>query len=157
MTRPASKTSSRTRRPNPKLDGAPGRAWRDEWFLGFSLATAAVFAFSGESIYARLDNPLWLAFVFAWLFGTVMASALNVVRHADHVAEILGEPYGTLVLTLAVSGRLTFAAAARGVLVPGTEHGIVQVGGRDAAAGFLQVRNHRIFGVLGGQKVSARF
>ena len=86
-----------------KLDGAPGSIWRAEWFLGFSLATAAVFAFSGESIYARLDNPLWLAFVFAWLFGTVMASALNVVRHADHVAEILGEPYGTLVLTLSVT------------------------------------------------------
>ena len=103
MTRPASKTSSRTRRPNPKLDGAPGRAWRDEWFLGFSLATTAVFALSGESIYARLDNPLWLAFVFAWLFGTVMGSALNVVRHADQVAEVLGEPYGTLVLTLCVT------------------------------------------------------
>ena len=86
-----------------KLDGAPGSIWRAEWFLGFSLATAAVFAFSGENIYARLDNPLWLAFVFAWLFGTVMASALNVVRHADHVAEILGEPYGTLVLTLSVT------------------------------------------------------
>jgi Ca2+:H+ antiporter len=86
-----------------KLDGAPGSIWRAEWFLGFSLATAAVFAFSGENIYARLDNPLWLAFVFAWLFGTVMASALNVVRHADHVAEILGEPYGTLVLTLSIT------------------------------------------------------
>jgi Ca2+:H+ antiporter len=86
-----------------KLDGAPGSIWRAEWFLGFSLATAAVFAFYGERIYAHLDNPLWLAFVFAWLFGTVMASALNVVRHADHVAEILGEPYGTLVLTLSVT------------------------------------------------------
>ncbi len=86
-----------------RSDSAPGRIWRDEWFLGFSLATTAVFAFSGESLYARLDNPFWLAFVFAWLFGTVMGSALNVVRHADHVAEILGEPYGTLVLTLCVT------------------------------------------------------
>ena len=86
-----------------KSAAAPGSLWRAEWFLGFSLATTAVFALSGESIYARLDNPLWLAFVFAWLFGTVMASALAVVRHADHVAELLGEPYGTLVLTLSVT------------------------------------------------------
>lgn len=33
----------------------------------------------------------------------MLGSALCVVRHADHIAEILGEPYGTLVLTLAVT------------------------------------------------------
>ena len=86
-----------------KSAAARGSIWREEWFLGFSLATTAVFAFSGERIYERLDQPLWLAVVFAWLFGTVMGSALNVVRHADHVAELLGEPYGTLVLTLSVT------------------------------------------------------
>ena len=32
-----------------------------------------------------------------------MGSALNVVRHADHVSQVLGEPYGTLVLTLSVT------------------------------------------------------
>ncbi len=96
-------SGAESRTTKARSDSAPGRIWRDEWFLGFSLATTAVFAFSGESLYARLDNPFWLAFVFAWLFGTVMGSALNVVRHADHVAEILGEPYGTLVLTLCVT------------------------------------------------------
>ena len=89
----------------PTKPKALSRGWtiRDEWFLGFSLATAAVFAYSGEQIYAALDKPLWLAVVFIWLFGTVMGSALAVARHADHVAEILGEPYGTLVLTLCVT------------------------------------------------------
>jgi hypothetical protein len=58
---------------------------------------------------------------------------------------------------LAVSGRLSFSVSGRGDLVPGSEHGIVQVGGRYAAAGFLQVRKHRIFGVLGGRRVSVRF
>jgi Ca2+:H+ antiporter len=33
----------------------------------------------------------------------VLGSALSAARHADHVAEILGEPYGTLVLTLSVT------------------------------------------------------
>ncbi|HEX5210538.1 MAG TPA: hypothetical protein VFW22_02235, partial [Pseudolabrys sp.] len=83
--------------------GTLGVAFRAEWFFAFSLATTAIFFYSGERIYEHLGEPLWLAVVFAWLFGTVMGSALNVVRHADHVAEILGEPYGTLVLTLCVT------------------------------------------------------
>jgi Ca2+:H+ antiporter len=81
----------------------PERFWRDEWFLGVSLATVAIFALLGGSLDDRLANPLWLAVVFIWLFGVVMGSALCVVRHADHVSQVLGEPYGTLVLTLSVT------------------------------------------------------
>jgi len=40
--------------------------------------------------------------LFVWLFGTMMWCAFGVVRHAEAVAERLGEPYGTLVLTLSV-------------------------------------------------------
>ena len=74
-----------------------------EWFLAVSLATALVFALSGKTLLAGLSHPLWLGFIFAWLFAAVLGSALNVARHADSVAEILGEPYGTLVLTLSVT------------------------------------------------------
>lgn len=74
-----------------------------ERFLAVSLATTAVFAVAGETLFAAIDNPVWLWIVFFWLFGAVLGSALSVVRHADHVAEILGEPYGTLVLTLSVT------------------------------------------------------
>jgi len=79
------------------------KAARGEWFLAVSLATVLVFALAGESTYDALANPLWLGIIFAWLFLMVMGSALSVVRHADSVAEILGEPYGTLILTLAVT------------------------------------------------------
>ena len=58
---------------------------------------------------------------------------------------------------LAVSGRLAFSVSKKGVLVPGSERGIVQVGGSIAASGFLQVQNRRIFGLLGGRHVSASF
>ena len=78
-------------------------ALREEWFLAVSLATTVGFALGGETLYSKLNHPLWLALVFLWLFGTVMGSALAVVRHADQVAEVLGEPYGTLVLTLSVT------------------------------------------------------
>jgi Ca2+:H+ antiporter len=74
-----------------------------EWLLAVSLATCAFFAIWGTAVDALLARPAFLALVFAWLFGVVMVSALAVVRHADHVAEVLGEPYGTLVLTLAVT------------------------------------------------------
>ena len=74
-----------------------------EWLLLVSLATCAAFAIWGEALFARLAEPGWFAVIFLWLFGVVLASALAVVRHADHVAEILGEPYGTLVLTLSVT------------------------------------------------------
>jgi Ca2+:H+ antiporter len=71
--------------------------------LGVSYLTSAAFIVFGEKLFAGLSNPLWLALVFVWLFAVVLGSCLNVVRHADGVAEILGEPYGTLVLTLSVT------------------------------------------------------
>ncbi len=70
--------------------------------LVFILATATVFVLFGEIWLADLSNVLWLAFIFAWLFGTILKAAFAVVRHADALAEILGEPFGTLVLTLSV-------------------------------------------------------
>jgi len=76
---------------------------RDEWFLAASVATVAVFALLGGRLDENLANPFWLALIFVWLFGVVMGSALAVVRHADHVSQVLGEPYGTLVLTLSVT------------------------------------------------------
>lgn len=38
------------------------------------------------------------------IFAAVMWCAFSVVRHAECLATILGEPYGTLILTLAVIG-----------------------------------------------------
>jgi Ca2+:H+ antiporter len=47
------------------------------------------------------DVPLLIA-MFAWLFGVMIWCAFGVVRHADALAELLGEPYGTLILTISV-------------------------------------------------------
>ncbi|MDO9413763.1 MAG: calcium:proton antiporter [Pseudolabrys sp.] len=74
-----------------------------EWFLALSFGTAVIFAVFGKTLLGSLHEPLWLTFIFAWLFAAVLGSALCVARHADRVAEILGEPYGTLVLTLSVT------------------------------------------------------
>jgi Ca2+:H+ antiporter len=80
----------------------PGLA-RREWFLAVSLLTSIVFLGFGEDLFKLLENPFWLAIIFMWLFSVVLGSALSVVRHADHLAVRLGEPYGTLILTLAIT------------------------------------------------------
>ncbi len=76
---------------------------RDEWFLGVSVATCLAFLLGGGVLLAHLAAPLWLAFIFLWLFAAVLGSALSVVRHADRLAARLGEPYGTLILTLSIT------------------------------------------------------
>jgi Ca2+:H+ antiporter len=76
---------------------------RDEWFLGFSAATSLAFLLAGDILLADLENPFRWTLVFGWLFATVLGSALSVVRHAEQLAVRLGEPYGTLILTLSVT------------------------------------------------------
>ena len=78
-------------------------AWRVEWFLAVSLATCLVFVVAGKTLHAVLANPFLLAVIFVWLFGVILGSAMAVVRHAEHIAVRLGEPYGTLILTLSVT------------------------------------------------------
>lgn len=75
---------------------------REEWFLGVAVVTSVIFLFFGSSILAQLGSPVWLTLILLWLFAAVMCSVLGVVRHADHLAIRLGEPYGTLILTLSV-------------------------------------------------------
>jgi len=76
---------------------------REEWFLDVSALTCLLFLLFGTRMMGRLDNPVAFGLVFLWLFGAILGSIFSVVRHADHVAIRLGEPYGTLILTLAVT------------------------------------------------------
>ncbi|MCR9135982.1 MAG: calcium:proton antiporter [Alphaproteobacteria bacterium] len=45
--------------------------------------------------------PLF-SILFAVLFCVMLLLSFSAVRHADHLAALLGEPYGTLILTIAV-------------------------------------------------------
>src|SRR6202167_4663194 len=77
---------------------------RREWMLLVAYATTALFLIFGKSWLHDLSNPLWFTWMLVWLFAVIMAAAFAVVHHAESLAIRLGEPLGTLVLTLSVIG-----------------------------------------------------
>jgi len=74
-----------------------------ERFLAIGVVTSLIFLLFGHFLLSGLDARWWLAFIFAWLFVVILGSALAVVRHAEQLARRLGEPYGTLILTLSIT------------------------------------------------------
>jgi Ca2+:H+ antiporter len=120
-----------------------------EWPLALVWSTAAFFVVFGEAWLDR-SVPLWLgAIFFLWLFGAILAGAFGVVRHAEAVAHRLGEPYGTLVLTLSVTViEVSFIAA---VMIGGGSPTLA----RDTVLAVLMITLNGIAGLsllLGGLK-----
>ena len=75
---------------------------RDAMPVVVGAGVLAAFQFRGSGWLNELSDPLVAAAVFAVLFTIMLWASFAVVRHAEALAEILGEPYGTLILTLAV-------------------------------------------------------
>jgi Ca2+:H+ antiporter len=90
-------------------------ALREEWCLGAGFGSAAICLLFGPALSQALATPLFLAGIFAWLFIAALGCCLCVVRHADHLAVRLGEPYGTLILTLAVTAIEVMSMSAMSV------------------------------------------
>ena len=82
---------------------APIPAYRREAPLIVIGATAALFALLGHEWLLGQAETLLGALIFAWLFAVIVLGSGCVVRHADALAAILGEPYGTMILTLSVT------------------------------------------------------
>jgi Ca2+:H+ antiporter len=85
------------------------RAWdmiktfaRSEGALMFGVLTTSLFYLYADALVADLAIDAKTIALFFWLFATMLWCAFGVVRHAESLAEMLGEPYGTLILTLAV-------------------------------------------------------
>jgi Ca2+:H+ antiporter len=76
---------------------------RREWPLLVSLVTTALFLALGRGWLADLSDPAWFATLFTWLLAAILLSAFRVVRHAECLAVLVGEPLGTLILTLSVT------------------------------------------------------
>ncbi|AEC20782.1 calcium/proton antiporter [Pusillimonas sp. T7-7] len=69
--------------------------------LGSWLVVGLFMAFGAEWLGEPLSTTT-AAVVFIVLFITILAASFGVVREADHLAHQLGEPYGTLILTLSI-------------------------------------------------------
>lgn len=121
---------------------------RAEWALLASVATAGLFLVFGHTWLADLTDPLWFGFVFVWLFVVILSAAFAVLRHAEGLAVLLGEPLGTLLLTLAV----TVIEAAMIAAVMFGDHGTPTLA-RDAMFAVLMIMLNGMTGLsllLGG-------
>lgn len=65
-------------------------------------ASVAAFFVLGDALLGGLDQWIVALAVFAWLLVVIMWAAFGVVHEAEILAHRLGEPYGTLILTLAI-------------------------------------------------------
>ena len=88
---------------DPDAKSATGfRAFiRSEFVLIISLGSIAIFFGTDSRLVEIITHPVGLVVIFLWLFVVVLWSAMSVVRHAESLAIKCGEPYGTLILTLA--------------------------------------------------------
>ncbi|MEM8885556.1 MAG: calcium:proton antiporter [Planctomycetota bacterium] len=75
---------------------------RSELQIVAGVATAALFVVFGASWLSDLSSPWWVGAMFVWIFAVMLWSSFGVVRHADCLAIRLGEPLGTLILTVSV-------------------------------------------------------
>lgn len=66
--------------------------------------TLALFLAVGDTLTPETLGLELSLLPLAVLFGVMMWGAFSVVRHAESLATLLGEPYGTLILTLSVIG-----------------------------------------------------
>jgi len=118
------------------MAGKPGvlSSLRQEWLLAVAFATTALFLLFGKGWLADLSNPLWFALMLVWLFAVILSSAFAVVHHAESLAVKLGEPLGTLVLTLSVIGievmmisAVMLTGESKPTLARDTMYGIVMI------------------------------
>lgn len=77
---------------------------KSELRLWAGFATTAIFFTIGANWLSDLSNTTGFILMFLWLFLAIAWLAFGVVRHADSLAILLGEPYGTVILTLSVIG-----------------------------------------------------
>ena len=76
--------------------------FKEETALVIGFITAALFLTYGDVLLGYISNSFYFSLLVIWLFVSMLWMAFSVVRHADGLAVILGEPYGTLILTVSV-------------------------------------------------------
>ena len=101
-----------------------------------------LFSFHGSSWLAAPLTPGVAGSSFAVLLATIVAASFGVVREADYLAHKLGEPYGTLILTLSIVSIEVILIAAV-LLGPGEAPTI----GRDSIFAVLMIILNLVMGI----------
>src|SRR5262245_21194080 len=70
--------------------------------LGVAWITVALFLLFGHNWLAEPIPTGTAGLLFVWVFGTMLWAAFGAIEASDKLAEILGEPLGSLVLTLTI-------------------------------------------------------
>ena len=78
--------------------------WWREWPLVLAVVTLTLALLGKSWIAAALGQPVLLVALLAVICSVIFVAAVAIVRHADVLAHRLGEPAGTLLLTLAITG-----------------------------------------------------
>jgi Ca2+:H+ antiporter len=114
-------------------------------------ATAALVYAAGADWFDGLEAaPFRTIALFVSIFAIMMWSSFAVVRHADGLAEVLGEPYGTLILTLSVITIEVAVIAA--MMLHGTENPTLA---RDTMLAVLMIVLNGMIGIsllIGGMR-----
>jgi Ca2+:H+ antiporter len=72
--------------------------------LAAGCGTVVLFLLFGDSLLSKsnLHSVPIESVLFIWLLGVILWCAFGVIVAADHLAEMLGEPLGTLILTFSI-------------------------------------------------------
>ena len=95
-------------------------SWQNCWILAVSYPMMIAFFFFGKTWDIGSLGLYAITTVFTVVFLVMLMSSFAVVRHAERLAHYLGEPYGTLILTLSVVG--IEVAVISSVMVHGTNN-----------------------------------
>lgn len=109
-----------------------------------------LFALYGHQWLAAPLNMMGASICFVLLFGSIIFASFGVVNEADHLAHALGEPFGTLILTLSIV-LIEVILIATVLLGPGDTPTI----GKDAIFSVMMIIMNLVMGLglwLGGRR-----
>ncbi|RAI00607.1 calcium:proton antiporter [Acuticoccus sediminis] len=81
-----------------------GKSLVREWPIALIWVSFALLTLWGSALKPELVGNAGSFLVLAVIFVVMLAAVFTVVHHAECLAEIFGEPFGTLILTLSVIG-----------------------------------------------------
>ena len=134
-----------TERPKMRQNGGMGfiKTWlAKEWPLVLSYGSLIAVLTIASDLFVNPTGTGQIAIAFSWLFIVILLAAFAVVYHAECLAEKLGEPYGTLILTLSVIGLEVIMIAT--VMVTKEDNPLMA---RDTMFGVLMIVLNGLFGI----------